>query len=178
MVRQVVTGHRDGKSVFVSDGTPARTSIYQHSPGGGLTFAWATGVRPALSDTDIAESVTDEHAMIPQIGETRLVFIQVPPDSIMSAPGFDFGAAIAEMAAASPDITATFEPTGFHRTDSIDYVIVLEGEVHLELDDEQEKVLGAGDVVIQGGARHAWHNRSEESALLAVVLVGAQRDNG
>lgn len=178
MVRQVVTGHRDGKSVFVSDGTPLRSYDYQHAVGSGLTFAWATPADTKLSLTDIAESVTVETATIPKVGETRLLFLRVAPDSVAAAEGYDFAAAIAEMAAASPDVTATFEQSGFHRTDSIDYVIVVQGEISLELDDGAEKSFKAGDVIVQGGTRHAWRNRSNDVAVLAVILVGAQRDNG
>lgn len=63
--------------------------------------------------------------------------------------------------------------SGMHRTDSIDYVIVLEGEIYLELDDDEEVLLQRNHAVIQNGTRHAWHNRSEHPALLAVILIGS-----
>lgn len=64
---------------------------------------------------------------------------------------------------------------GMHTTDTVDFDIVISGEVVLELDDGAEVVLKAGDCVIQNGTRHAWHNRSSERCVIAFSLVGAQR---
>jgi quercetin dioxygenase-like cupin family protein len=62
----------------------------------------------------------------------------------------------------------------FHRTVSLDYGIVLEGEVVLELDDGEETVIRKGDVVVQRGTIHAWINRSEDWARMAFVLLDAR----
>lgn len=178
MIRQVVTGHKDGKSVFVSDGTPARSRAFEHYKGLEWSFAWTTPADPRLSASNQPESVTNDTTVIPPVGETRFLFLKIPPDSYATHEDFDPMAAAGEVAAHQPDIAATMEPDapGFHRTDSIDYVIVLDGEIHLELDDHQEVKLNEHDVVIQGGTRHAWRNKSNRHALLAVVLVGAERD--
>jgi quercetin dioxygenase-like cupin family protein len=65
-----------------------------------------------------------------------------------------------------------------HRTRTIDYGIVLEGEVHLELDDGSDTVLRRGDVVVQRGTAHAWANRSQDVARMLFVLVdGAYAEN-
>ena len=64
---------------------------------------------------------------------------------------------------------------GMHTTDTVDFDIVVFGEVVLELDDGAEVVLKAGDCVIQNGTRHAWHNRSGEKCVIAFSLVGADR---
>jgi len=58
-----------------------------------------------------------------------------------------------------------------HRTESIDYGIVLEGEVVLSLDDSSETLLRPGDVVVQRGTDHAWENRTGEAARMVFVLV-------
>ena len=78
----------------------------------------------------------------------------------------------------SPGIAEHFEPgnPGMHTTDSVDYVVVLAGEVWLELDDGARTRLGPGDTVVQNGTRHAWRNLSAEPVTLAVVNVGAGRD--
>jgi quercetin dioxygenase-like cupin family protein len=60
-----------------------------------------------------------------------------------------------------------------HTTQSVDIGIVQSGEVWLELDDDQEVKLTAGDYVIQNGTRHAWHNRSNEPCVMNFVLIGA-----
>jgi len=65
---------------------------------------------------------------------------------------------------------------GMHTSDSVDFDVVVFGEVVLELDDGAEVVLKAGDCVIQNGTRHAWHNRSNQRCVVAFSLVGAQRE--
>jgi quercetin dioxygenase-like cupin family protein len=65
-------------------------------------------------------------------------------------------------------------PVFWHRTDSVDYVICIEGEVDLELDGGESVKMRAGDVMIQRGANHAWVNRSGAPARIAVVLIDAK----
>ncbi|HEV8297563.1 MAG TPA: cupin domain-containing protein [Acidimicrobiales bacterium] len=62
---------------------------------------------------------------------------------------------------------------GMHRTPTIDYDVVLEGTVGLELDNGVETTLGPGDVVVQNGTRHRWHNRGDTVARILSVIVGA-----
>lgn len=83
--------------------------------------------------------------------------------------------AVAQARATLPGLLETMEPDhpGMHRSDTIDYVLVLEGEIVLELDDGQETTLRAGDVAIQNGTRHAWRNRSGQPARMLVCMAGA-----
>jgi quercetin dioxygenase-like cupin family protein len=60
-----------------------------------------------------------------------------------------------------------------HRTETLDYAIVIAGEIVMELDDSSV-TLQAGDVVIQRGTNHAWVNRGSEPAYVAFVLIDAQ----
>jgi uncharacterized cupin superfamily protein len=85
---------------------------------------------------------------------------EVPPDRV-TRPRF------AELAASIPGM----EADGFHRTDTIDYVMVLEGEIELELDAGSVR-LGPGDCVVQRGTRHAWRNRGERPVRMAAVMLG------
>lgn len=64
---------------------------------------------------------------------------------------------------------------GMHVTDSVDYVLVLDGTIWLDLDDGTMVRLGPGDTVIQNATRHAWRNLGREPATLAVVHVGVTR---
>ena len=64
---------------------------------------------------------------------------------------------------------------GMHTSDSVDFDVVVFGEVVMELDDGAEVQLKAGDCVIQNGTRHAWHNRSSDDCLIAFSLLGAER---
>lgn len=178
MYRRVVTGHSGGKSVFLADGIPPRTHEFQHMTGMGSSFAWAESDKPSIGGDDgVAETVTDETLLIPALGETRLIILRIPPDSWAMREDFDPAAAGAEFAKHHAEMAAVQEPDspGMHRTESIDYVVVIEGQVWLELDDQEETLLQPSDIVIQKGARHAWRNKSDEVATLAVVLVGAER---
>ena len=69
-----------------------------------------------------------------------------------------------------PDIN---DSAGFHASDSADVIIVISGRIWLELDDAVEVELSAGDVLVQNGTRHRWHNHGEEWPIIAVVIVGA-----
>jgi len=77
----------------------------------------------------------------------------------------------------APGFIRVFEPDapGMHTTDSVDYGVLLDGEVWLELDDGREVRLAPHDLVIQNGTRHAWRNKSTRQATLLFVLIGAQR---
>lgn len=178
MIRRVVTGIDEGTSVFVSDGVPQRTHSFTHTPGMEWSFAWKTDPDPTVGRTE-GEVVTPQTTLIPPVGGTRFLFMKVPPDSAVLTPGFDPAAAGAEMFEQQPDMAATFEPDDprFHTTDTIDYCIVLDGEITCELDDCEEVLLKRNDVLVQAGTRHAWRNKSDRTALLAIVLVGASRDH-
>jgi quercetin dioxygenase-like cupin family protein len=64
---------------------------------------------------------------------------------------------------------------GMHTTDTVDFEVVLSGEVVLELDDGAEVTLKAGDTIVQNGTRHAWHNRSDVPVVIAFGMIGAHR---
>ncbi len=66
-------------------------------------------------------------------------------------------------------------PPGMHKTDTINYLYVLSGEVYLVLD-EEEVLLEKGDALVQCGASHAWSNRSGKPCVIAGVTVPAVRD--
>ncbi|MNP49283.1 Cupin domain protein [compost metagenome] len=89
---------------------------------------------------------------------------------------FDPVAAGAELCARMPGLAERFEAEkpGFHRTDTLDYGVVLEGEVTLELDGGRTTVLRQGDIVVQVGTRHAWRNTGNKPARLFFVLVDAK----
>jgi quercetin dioxygenase-like cupin family protein len=60
-----------------------------------------------------------------------------------------------------------------HRTDTIDYIVVMKGEIDMELETGEEVHLKAGDVMVQRGTVHNWINRGTEPCLLAVILIHA-----
>ncbi len=176
-VRRVVTG-RDtaGKAVIASDGTPPRSHDLVHVPGMSTAMLWATspGEPVSAAGPDPTPRVASQ---VPLPGGTCFVIVRFPPDSVFRDPGFDAAAADAEQRLASPGIPELMEPgnPGMHTTDTVDYCVVLSGEVWLELDGGVLTHLRAGDTVVQNGTRHAWRNLSEEPVTMAVVQIGAQR---
>jgi mannose-6-phosphate isomerase-like protein (cupin superfamily) len=111
------------------------------------------------------------------VGGYRFGLLTVPPATVPAPADLDIQAGLAEMEEKLPGLPAYVEPDnpGMHTTDTIDFEVVLSGEVILELDDGVEKVLRPGDTVVQNGTRHRWANRGTEPAVLAVFLIGAHR---
>ena len=176
-VRRVVTARGpDGKSFFLSDEAAPRSLDYTHIPGMSNTQVWATPPHPPLELT-VRDPTLSATTVLPQVGGTQLMIVRFPPDTVMQGPSFDPVAADSENRAWLPGLAERFEPQapGMHTTDTIDYGIVLSGEICLELDDGVTRQLHCHDVVIQNGTRHAWRNISNREAILAFVLIGAQR---
>lgn len=176
IVRRVVTGHdQKGESSVALDGGPPRTDAFRHIPGMVSRLVWATEPSPAVP-FDGGDPTPALTSFLPAPGGSRFLIVTFPPDSVFFAPGFDPEAAAAENLAVSPGLAELFEPDGMHTTPTVDYGIVLDGEIWLELDDGRAELLRRHDVVVQNGTRHAWRNKSERSATLAFVLIGAAKD--
>ena len=95
-------------------------------------------------------------------------YVVIPPDDAVMHGGHE------PASTASADFHV--EDDGrMHRTDTIDYGVLLKGELWLELDDGREQLLRAGDCFVQNGTRHAWRNPFDEPCRMVVVLVGAHR---
>ncbi|ASY66484.1 Cupin 2, conserved barrel domain protein (plasmid) [Sinorhizobium sojae CCBAU 05684] len=174
--RRVVTGIRNGRSVFISDGEVPNAHLHASVPGFVTSVCWATAPEPKLP-LDESDPALPGIAITPSVGETRLMIVRFPPDSVMADPSFDPAAAAVEQQVQLPGLAELFEREnpGMHTTDSIDYDIVLEGEIWLELDDGAEVHLRQGDIAIQCGTRHAWRNKGTLPATMAFVLIGAAR---
>ncbi|WP_279580779.1 cupin domain-containing protein [Fodinicola feengrottensis] len=101
----------------------------------------------------------------------------IPPGELVPPTNVDTAAALAELERQMPGAMAAMEPDapGMHTTDSLDYVLIVSGEVTLELDDGERTVLRAGDVVVQNGTRHAWRNHGTETCMIVGVAIGADR---
>lgn len=176
-VRRVVTGiGPEGRSGVVSDGPAPRAASYRTVPGFESALIWSTPAK-AMVGRGTPRDDSPQASFVPAPGETRLMIVQFPPDAVMMRSDFDPAAFGAEFAASAPGLAESFEMDhpGMHTTNSIDYDMVLEGEIVLELDDGKEVTLRAHDVVVQNGTRHAWRNRSDKPAKMLFVLVGAPR---
>lgn len=174
-MRRVVTGHdENGSSMVALDGAAPRSDAFVHIPGMMSRLIWSTEPDPTLPSNAADPTVSVASIVPPQSG-TRFLVVTFPPDSVFFAPDFDPAAAAAENSAISPGLAELFEADGMHATPTIDYGIVLDGEIWLELDDGRAELLHRHDVIIQNGTRHAWRNKSERSATLAFILIGAVR---
>ena len=134
---------------------------------------WTTPALPALLEQS-RDPTLDRASLIPSQGGTSIAMFDFPPDTVMQNP-VDGVQAFNELSAALPGLIETFEPDnpGMHTTATIDYGIILDGELWLELDNGQSRLVKAGDVVIQNGTRHAWRNKSERIARALFVMIGA-----
>jgi len=177
LVRRVVTGiGPEGRTDVVSDGPAPRAAAFKTVPGFASALVWSTPAGATVGrGTPTDDSV--QASFVPGPGETRLIVVSFPPDSVMMRADFDPIAFGAEFGRLVPGLAERFEldAPGMHTTDSIDYDVILEGEIVLELDDGKEVLLRQHDVVVQNGTRHAWRNRSDKPAKVMFVLVGAQR---
>jgi mannose-6-phosphate isomerase-like protein (cupin superfamily) len=175
-VRRVVTGKVGGKSRIISDGGTRRAKEFKNIPGQSAALVWSTAAAPS-APSDGADVIAEKSNYVPQQpGETRLMIVTFAPDAVMMS--IDPGAAFQEFAEHVPDLAAAMEPDspGMHTTQTVDYGIVLEGEVWLELDDGQQVHLKPHDVVVQNGTRHAWRNKSDKPVKIAFVLIGAKKN--
>jgi hypothetical protein len=168
----VVTGtDAAGKSVIVSDGVVPHSHDFRTMPGQAQIRVWFS---PGVPSSMLPEAEpTDNHGpVVPGPGGASFVIVSYAPESVVMSPDFDPAAAGQEVATYAPDLAEVFEPDGMHRTRSVDYGVVLEGEVWLELDDGAQVRLTPGDTVVQVAARHAWRNKTQAPATVAFVLTG------
>lgn len=175
--RVVVINGAGGKSVVQSDGVAPRAAQYRSVPGFASALLWSTAASAAVGASVAVTDATPQVLFVPGAGETRLMVVTFPPDSVMMSADFDPAAFGAEFAQNAPGLAERFEmdQPGMHTTDSIDYDVVLEGEITLELDDGLEVLLKRHDVCVQHGTRHAWRNKTSQPATLLFLLTGAAR---
>jgi mannose-6-phosphate isomerase-like protein (cupin superfamily) len=149
--RRVVTGHdAKGRSVKLSDGIPRQDHPMQgQAVGADFIEIWNTPEPvPTLTSEPENEPTARPFAIMPASGHLMRVIEIYPP-------------------------RMGGKRTVMHRTRTLDYAVVIEGEVVLVLDDG-ETVLGPGSVVVQRGTDHAWENRSDEVTRMAFFHIAAE----
>ena len=167
MTRRVVTGHAGGKSVVLYDG-PAPNRKVRQATGLVSTLLWVTDEAPAgiSGRVDRAER---EIGVPPPPSGSIFRMVEFPPGNREMSRE----AVLKEMGVSNP---LHAKHPGMHRTRSIDYAVVLEGEIDMLLDDS-EVHLAAGDVLVQQGTNHAWVNRASKPCRIAFVLIDAREHN-
>jgi mannose-6-phosphate isomerase-like protein (cupin superfamily) len=173
-IRRVVTGHDSaGKARLVDDREvePITTELL---PGVAAYRLWGRDERPVYPDDGAPRAAA---AWYPPRDGSRFMINIIPPGELVTPPAVDAAAALEELERSMPGAMAHNEPDapGMHTTDSIDYVLVVSGEVTLEVDDGEQTVLRAGDVVVQNGTRHAWRNHGAGPCTIVGVAIGADR---
>ena len=178
-IRRVVTGHdAHGRAIVVSDGPSPFVHLNNIAPGFQSTDIWRTFETPAAIVADATEPTEGPRRQLPTPEGTVVRINHFPPetDSIRHMTHQQAASHFAELGnkAASTVASGARHPL-MHRTETIDYAIVLSGEITMILDDEDVH-LKAGDVVVQCGTNHAWANRSKATCIVAFILIDGRFD--
>lgn len=178
-IRRVVTGHdQDGKAVILSDGPATAVKTVPLWPGLVSTDIWKTHGSPVLLSNDEPDPTRGPRSLHPEPLGTILRISIVPPETD-EVRKLDASQAQAVFGGVGNGSASTFGRGArhplMHRTETVDYAVVLEGEITMLLDDT-EVDLRAGDVVIQRGTNHAWSNRSGKPVRMLYVLIDGKFD--
>jgi quercetin dioxygenase-like cupin family protein len=176
-VRRVVAGHdAQGRSIVVSDGPAPFVHVNPADPEWYSTDVFRSVGAPAAIVTHPAETTEGPRRQLPTPRGTviRVNNFSPEPESVRRMTPEDSQRAFASLGNAK---AATFGKGGrhplMHRTETIDYAIVVSGEITMLLD-VGEVLLKAGDILVQCGTNHAWVNRSNAPAVVIFVLIDGE----
>jgi len=181
-VRRVVTGHdSQGRAVIQEDGAVPRVQRIGGAHGPLFFEVWNTRATPAPIDRASGEPPETGIQLAPPQNGTRIRVLDIPPEDpgISELTPEQSRAHFAEVGAAgaSSHAGSGSRHAFMHRTETIDYGIVLEGELTLLLD-AGETIVRAGDIVIQRGTNHGWSNRSGANCRIAFILIDGTFQDG
>ncbi len=171
-LRRIVTENdAKGRSSVMIDGAAAKVLAVEEA---GLAEIWTAALGPGLLDGRDRLAAEDVR-LEPDRGAVKVRWFTVPPEN-EAVPLADREAqaafAFAACGASAARVDTSRHPM-MHKTETLDAIILVKGEVDLLLDDGEAKALKPGDVVIQRATNHAWVNRGKETALLVAVLINA-----
>jgi hypothetical protein len=170
-VRRVLTGHdAQGRSTFIADGPAPNVKEMSAMPGLALTDLWETKGAPADNSGDKDNADRPVHLEPPKNG-TILRIVEFPPDSAWRG-GTDGKDGFKSIGAGHAQDRHSADPM-MHKTSTVDYIIVLKGEIYAIME-TGEKLLKAGDILVQRGTNHSWSVRTSEPCIVAAVLVSAK----
>lgn len=171
-VRRIVTGHdAQGRSIVQEDGPPERVVTLGGESGTVFHEVWNTRSTPAPIDRASGEPAEAGISLLPPARGTRIRILDIPPDDgTLAALPREAVRALFEAIGAGHALAESPAHPLMHRTETVDYGIVLEGELVLILD-ESETIVRTGDVIVQRGTSHAWANRSASNVRIAFVLI-------
>ncbi len=168
--RRVVTGHtEEGKAVVLIDG-PAPNVNYRQASGVYSTLLWVTEQAPS-DNSGSADAGQTDIATAPPPGGSILRIVDFPPPG-ETPSNTSNEQVLKELGIGQSSGAAASRSPFMHRTKSIDYAFVLQGEITMLLDDSEVDVK-AGDVIVQRATNHAWVNNSDQWCRVAFVLIDA-----
>ncbi|WP_306257732.1 cupin domain-containing protein [Pararhizobium sp. IMCC21322] len=171
--RRVVTGHdENGVATVISDEEASCILSRPNRPGVTLINLWMNDKTPAAMELH-GDPVTGPLILHPPKNGSVFRIVQFDPEDPEVLAKLDGKSAFAEMGAGANIVENARHPF-MHRTDSLDYTVVLSGEIYMMMD-EDEYLLKAGDTVVQQGTNHAWSNRGTVPCLIAFILVDAEK---
>jgi len=176
--RRIVTGHdADGNAVILSAAPPPRV-VDLSAQGPRFYEVWNTRETPVRIDRDSPEPHEDKLTLAPPRNGTRIRVLDIHPET-QDLSNIDAAEARRhfEMVGAGDASTRhQGAPHPFmHRTETVDYGIVLSGEIYLIVD-KGEVLCRQGDIIIQRGTNHAWANRSSSVCRIAFILIDGAFD--
>ncbi len=178
-IRRVVTGHdQDGKAIVLSDGMTSNVKTNPLRPGHRSTDIWKTTAAPVVLGRDEPDPTEGPRALHPppQGNVIRIAEMQPETDDVRNLTPEKSREIFRAM---GNEDASTWGRGGrhpmMHRTETLDYAVILEGELTMLLD-EGEVTLKTGDVLIQRGTNHAWVNRSKKVCRILFVLFDAKFD--
>jgi hypothetical protein len=177
--RRVVTGHdAAGQAIIQENGPPPRAAHVGGEHGPVFYEVWNTRETPARIDRASGEPPEEGIQLAPPANGTRIRVLDIPPegDWLASMSSEQIQAHFAEVGAGDAT-SAGARHALMHRTETVDYGIVLEGEITLVMD-VGETIVRAGDIVVQRGTNHGWANRSGQNCRIAFVLIDGQYEDG
>lgn len=177
-IHRVVTGHNaEGRAVVTSAGPLPTVVEIAAIPGTVFHEVWSTAQSPAVVDNG-PDPTLGPLVLPPPQGGTRIRFVDIPPDTpeFLARGAERMHDAFSQIGDAAASTVKTDSPHPLmHRTESVDYGVVIEGTLTLVLD-EGEVPLRPGSVVVQRGTNHAWANRSGAPCRMLFVLVDGRFD--
>ena len=178
-IHRVVTGHNaQGEAVVVSDGPLPTVAHIAAIPGTVFHEVWSTHDSPARLDNG-ADPTVGPVVLPPPAQGTRMRFVDIPPDTaeFLAQGHARMQEAFSQIGDVDASTVKAHSPHPLmHRTESVDYGVVIEGEMTLVLD-AGEVLLKPGSVVVQRGTNHAWANRSGKPCRMLFVLIGGQYED-
>ena len=179
-IHRVVTGHApDGRSIVSLDGALPTVVELAAIPGTVFHEVWRTDGMPAPISHGDADPTAGALTLPPPAHGTRIRFVDIPPDTadfLAHGAGRMHDAFSQIGDAHASTVNARSPHPLMHRTESVDYGVVIAGELTLVLDDSEVQ-LRPGSVVVQRGTNHAWANRSQAPCRMLFVLVGGRYDD-